>query len=129
MNDFPMEKAELITHALIPVEGDDWKYSNSEELMRKATWQNRVRRTRGKITDLLWESRERSVSDDDKVMGIPIIETLMYLQSKIHPTNLLVFPQHTQVVMLSDAGVHWCNLVRGVVTGKFDDYLFREVKK
>ena len=117
-----MNMGELITQSIIAANGVD-------ELIRKATWQNKVRKTRQKITDLLFEARERSISDKDEVMGLPIIETIMFLQSRIHPTNLKVFQFHTQVIMLSDDGVHWCNLVRGVITGKFDDYLFREVKK
>ena len=122
MSHFPMNMGELITQSIIAANGVD-------ELIRKATWQNKVRKTRQKITDLLFEARERSISDKDEVMGLPIIETIMFLQSRIHPTNLKVFQFHTQVIMLSDDGVHWCNLVRGVITGKFDDYLFREVKK
>ena len=121
MSNFPMNKDELITRSMIPANGD--------KTVMKSTWENRVNKTRGKITYLLFEARERGISDKDEVMGIPILETMMFLQSKIHPTNLQVHQFHTDVIMLSDAGVHWCNLVRGVITGKFDDYLFREVKK
>ena len=117
-----MNMGELITQSIIAANGVD-------ELIRKATWQNKVRKTRQKITDLLFEARERSISDKDEVMGLRIIETLMFLQSRIHPTNLKVYQFHTWVIMLSDDGVHWCNLVRGVITGKFDDHISYEVKK
>jgi hypothetical protein len=117
-----MDMGELITHSIIAANGVD-------ELIRKATWQNKVRKTRQKITDLLFEARERSISDKDEVMGLRIIETLMFLQSRIHPTNLKVYQFHTWVIMLSDAGVDWCNLVRGIITGKFSHQLFHEVEK
>jgi hypothetical protein len=113
MNELPMDREQLITHSVIAANGVD-------ELIRKATWQNKVRKTRQKITDLLFEIRERGIPYEDEVMGLPIIETMMFLQSKIHPTNLKVFQFHTQVIMLSDDGVYWCNLVRGVIN------LFRE---
>lgn len=118
-----MNKDELIKHSIIPTNGP------VDELLMKATWQNRVRKTRQKITDLLFEARERGIPYEDEVMGLPIIDTIMFLQSIIHPNNLHIYPRNVQVVMLSDAGVHWCNLVCGVITGKFDDRLFREVKK
>ena len=126
MNEFPMNKDELIKHSIIPTNGP------VDELLMKATWQNRVRKTRQKLTDLLFEIRERGNPYGDEVMevmGLPIIDTIMFLQSKIHPNNLHIYPRNVQVFMLSDAGVHWCNLVYGVITGKFDDRLFREVKK
>jgi len=107
-----MNVDELITHSILAANGD--------ELIRKSTWQNKVRKTRQKIIDLLFEIGDRGVSYEDEVMGLPIIETMMFLQSKIHPNNLGVNQFYTEVTMLSDAGVHWCNLVRGVIN------LFRE---
>jgi hypothetical protein len=58
-----------------------------------------------------------------------VTKTHLKLISLAFESNLAIYPNGTHVTMLSDAGVHWCNLVRGVITGKFDDHISYEVKK
>jgi hypothetical protein len=121
-----MKKEDLIEYSLIHLA--DNKFHMDDET-RREFWQKKVTKTHLKLISLAFESKIHNTPDDAEVMGLPIKSTLLYLHSQVRESNLAIYPNGTHVTMLSDVGVHWCNLVRGVVTGKFDDQLFREVKK
>ena len=124
MSNFPMKKEDLIETALLHLVDNKMDYKTKSEF-----WQKKVSKTHMKLISLALDSKIYNIPDDAEVMGIPVNSTLLYLHSQIRePSFLGLYPKSTEVVMLSDAGVHWCNLVRGVITGKFDNQLFREVK-
>lgn len=120
-----MKKEDLIEKSLVHIVDNKMDYKTKSEF-----WQKKVTKTHLKLISLAFESKIHNTPDDTEVMGIPVNSTLLYLHSQVRePSFLGLYPKATEVVMLSDAGVHWCNLVRGVITGKFDDQLFREPKK
>jgi hypothetical protein len=125
VKDFPMNKEDLIEKSLLHLVDNNMDYETRREF-----WQKKVTKTHLKLISLAFESKIHNIPDDTEVMGIPVNSTLLYLHSQVRePSFLGLYPKATEVVMLSDAGVHWCNLVRGVITGKFDDHISYEVKK
>lgn len=124
MTTYPSTKEHLLDKSVIHLVDE-----SMDDTTRMKFWKEKVHKTHIKILGLVFQSKIRNVSDDAEFMGIPINSTLVYLQSQIHPKNVSVYPKATHVVMLSDDGVTWCNIVHGVITGKFDDQLFRDVKK
>ena len=120
-----MKKEDLIEKSLLHLVDP-----HMDNKTRRKFWEDKIRKTHMKLISLAFDSKIHNTPDDAEVLGIPINSTLVYLHSQVRePSFLGLYPKATEVVMLSDAGVHWCNLVRGVITGKFDDRLFREVKK
>lgn len=94
--------------------------------------EDRVKKTKQKVVSLLWDLRwdsddimnGSSYFDDLVIDELNVKESLMFIQSniglKVHKPDwddgLIINEMTLEIVMLSDAGLKWCNKVSDFIT-------------